>query len=831
MANILKSKKLRTAIVFFSILSVSLLAIFQFNLIPKVKAQSAIVTTSANLYSVSTPCQYKSFYANGRFWAFYVNTNAYYESTTDLADWSGATTSLRVCNTGPYFAVWFDGTYVHYILYDNYILYYRRGIPNSDGTITWSASEQTVHSGSSTDKYWYPTIAVDSNGYAWIGALYHNSTGDYPYVLKNANNDGTWSTDSGFPYQLSTISTDYYVQTIPLTAGKVYILYCPDNAAPLGKLYNGTWGSEESDLADYNFNAYGNYQFSAVSYEDDIHFVYNRETTYQLRYNNRTYGVGWGANDILVQDSMESTSAPALSVNAANDDLYCFWTKTDTDHVYYKKYNASTGTWDADPTDWIDESTDQIDSGDLLNSYYQAYGEYIGLLYVTKAVLPYNMKFAYLDSGSPTYSSISNSTDIAGAECTFNSLWDDNNELSYYIPSTNATGSWVNGTLTAFSSTPGWANFSATLPPNPDEAVGFRWYANDTCNNWNSTDIQTLTTTSMTITITYPQNTTYTSSSVPIEFTSSGGTIDKQWWNVKNASEWVYETNQTYTTPTTAEDFVDGSYQFWTYANNTGAASVVDNLNFTVDIPATPIYLTITSPTAVEYPTSSVYVELTASGGTVDTIWYNLKVSGEWIYETNQIYTAPTTLTLSNNVYALWAWANNTEGATGTKTVTFTVNEGSTTVPPQGTTTNYAVSIRVVRGTAPVPSATVILADITKTTDTQGYATFSVPAGTHNLKVIQNGATVYSNQLHIDEDGVWQVDLNQPDQLPQNITPEKQQVLPEIPSEIAQLGIVIIVAVILTAFFVTQSGKKSSPESEWRKKGKNIKRGEKWKEK
>lgn len=351
----------------------------------------SLVGTSTVVSAVSNPPQRKSFYANGRFWVFYRNgTAAVYRTSTDGINWSSET-SVRTTEQGYRIAISFDGTYVHYAITYAAVgaIYYRRGTPNSDGTITWSADEQTIQpSGYSYD---HPAICVDSGGYAWIGARrYETATAYYyPVVLKNANNDGTWSTD--FEYVLSTTSTSSWrVVPIALTNSKVYVIYA--TTSMYGKLYDSGWGSEESDCIDYTLA--GSSYFSAIANGDDVHLAYNRATTYQIRYNKRTYGTGWDATDVLVQDSMESTSAPALSIDTSTGTLYCFWLRTDTDHVYYKK--CVSGTWDTDPTDWADESTDTIQYGYLLTCFSKSYSNYIGLAYVTKSASPYNVKFAFL---------------------------------------------------------------------------------------------------------------------------------------------------------------------------------------------------------------------------------------------------------------------------------------------------------------------------------------------------------------------------------------------------------------------------------------------------
>ncbi len=101
------------------------------------------------------------------------------------------------------------------------------------------------------------------------------------------------------------------------------------------------------------------------------------------------------------------------------------------------------------------------------------------------------------DQIAPTYSNLAHSSTLAGNQTVFSSYWDDNVALSHYIFSTNNTGSWVNDTALAFHATPAWANTTNALKSTIAEVIGYRWYANDTANNWKSTNIQCLITTTI----------------------------------------------------------------------------------------------------------------------------------------------------------------------------------------------------------------------------------------------------------------------------------------------------------------------------------------------
>lgn len=99
------------------------------------------------------------------------------------------------------------------------------------------------------------------------------------------------------------------------------------------------------------------------------------------------------------------------------------------------------------------------------------------------------------DTTAPTYSSLTASSAVANSTCSFSSTWSDDLSLSGYIFSSNNTGTWANNTWTAFTSTPQTVTASKTLNSTIANVVSYKWFANDTANNWNSTTQQNLTTT------------------------------------------------------------------------------------------------------------------------------------------------------------------------------------------------------------------------------------------------------------------------------------------------------------------------------------------------
>jgi len=121
------------------------------------------------------------------------------------------------------FSIWFNGTFVSYALSSGYSyspLIYRRGLPNSDGNISWSTFyEQIVDI--SEDPIYHPFISVDSRGYPFVGYL----KGSSATLTKSSLNNGKWGTQSTFPKQLTSLSGNYTVIPIPLTSQKVEVFY------------------------------------------------------------------------------------------------------------------------------------------------------------------------------------------------------------------------------------------------------------------------------------------------------------------------------------------------------------------------------------------------------------------------------------------------------------------------------------------------------------------------------------------------------------------------------------------------------------------------------
>jgi len=113
----------------------------------------------------------------------------------------------------------------------------------------------------------------------------------------------------------------------------------------------------------------------------------------------------------------------------------------------------------------------------------------------------------------------------------------------------------------------GWSYYSGTITAVTGATTSVALY-------WGSSVVSVI--------ILFPTNTTYTST-IPVQLSASGGTIDTIWWNCKNDTTWIYGTNQTYTVPTNMTDFMNGtSYTFYGWANNTDGFIGESTVGFSV---------------------------------------------------------------------------------------------------------------------------------------------------------------------------------------------------------------------------------------------------------
>lgn len=396
--------------------TLAILAVLILPVVP-VFAESGVTIGTSNIdRNLGYDFQRKTFYANGRYWVFYTTGSGVYRTSLDGTAWSGETQWRAAIDYGYKCGFWFDGVNVSYVYSTSTVgnpMYYRRGVPEADGTITWAAAEQTVLQVAG-EYYTVPSIIVDSNGFPWIS---YSHAGNLPKIIKSSTNDGTWTTEAGFPHQLdANADSSWKSAAVPLTDGKILAIYWWGSA--IYRLRVKSWTGAAWNAEDIIAATPASSIMQAAAVGDDVHIVFQENGTFDLKHVVYNYAT----NNLGAENTVYDLAATAHIMMAKTDDnrLYLFWGDTPTvDHIQYLKYN---GTWDAAPTDWLDESGDTIAGSDFrFQSFYsESSTNEIGIAYSTKAGAPYNVKFAQLSSIIPPTVTTSAATGVQPGQYTLN---------------------------------------------------------------------------------------------------------------------------------------------------------------------------------------------------------------------------------------------------------------------------------------------------------------------------------------------------------------------------------------------------------------------------
>jgi len=299
---------------------------------------------------IRLPQQKSTFYAAGRYWAFYGDDtvgddrNIDYITSTDLVTWTSPATIATYPLSDACWDVRFDGTYVHYIRSTSLApqilegLAYRRGTPVSDGTISWSAAEQTIYAveAGASD----PSLNIDSNGYPYVGS---DNSGN-GQINKSSTNDGTWSTAGGYPLTLDATNEQPIV--LPLLNGEMYVVMTEYNADTKANGYHwdGASWNTELEITEETVGPSGSPyvpRINAVSVDGKVYMVYH-STGGELRFNIRLVVGGWGTEETFEDFYLDLASSPLLASNG--DDCYVLW-QLDESGFYYTR-RLEDGTWE-----------------------------------------------------------------------------------------------------------------------------------------------------------------------------------------------------------------------------------------------------------------------------------------------------------------------------------------------------------------------------------------------------------------------------------------------------------------------------------------------------
>ncbi len=376
----------RGRFLYFLILVIIASSVFFGSPIKSAKAAAVTVDTSTSNLATSDSFQRKTFYdsTNSKYWSFYYNGSAIaYKYSTDGVTWAGTDTIAENTND---FSVWQNGSTIYLVNYisGSYYVRVRKGAVEST-SINWD-SPVDVGAGSTTVNQ-FVNITQDSNNRIWL--IWGNRFGGdhHPMVRQSTNPSDitTWNSMT-----LISFADSRTFNILPLLNGDMYAIHDSilSSKAIYGRKYTAstsTWESVET-IATSSTTAK---LTSAVSDTlGNIHLVYKADEA--IYYKQYTSGV-WGSAVTL--DSNATNDNPTITIDTANNDLWTFWTRSNT--IYYKKGVSpyALENWDTDPTTLYSTGTNAY-----ITSGYHTNGSIGYLTWTNGTGSPYDV---YFDTNAP----------------------------------------------------------------------------------------------------------------------------------------------------------------------------------------------------------------------------------------------------------------------------------------------------------------------------------------------------------------------------------------------------------------------------------------------
>ncbi len=296
-----------------------------------------------------------------------------------------------------------------------------------------------------------------------------------------------------------------------------------------------------------------------------------------------------------------------------------------------------------------------------------------------------SLYFTYDPSGPKYYSNSTNST-YAGQPAEFRLRWTDNVGLSGYVFSFDNGSGFSNDTWTAFSpgGTADWSNVTKTVNSTVGTTIQWKVYANDTGDNWNTSETYSFVTTDGTnpvvLALNYPgDHANSSTASTWFNVTAYDETgVDSCTLYINSTGTWQANTSVRMTNNTengTQLTLAEGVY-IWNYlCNDTSGNTDWYGSNYTLTTDLTSPAVSIDSPSDASYHSSAPVIS-----GTATETWLKNCTTNHTSYgsaDTTSPFNFTNTSALSESTHHLKVTCYDWSGRSGTDTVYFTYDATS----------------------------------------------------------------------------------------------------------------------------------------------------------
>lgn len=346
--------------------------------------------------------QRKQWYCQDHFYLFYGNHTSSYIELRTSSDGLSFSTPTQIRDVNVTFATWSNGTDILIATTsDDDGLYFRWGEVDAYGNLGWKAAWQLVYSDTNV-KATRPNVLLDEEGYPWVCFQIWNYTltpsnpNDYHtgWVSKSSTQDGTWTDDSGFPYELdSALPWHAWRGTLHnLNDTGVYATWYRYQIDCRGRLWNFTTDSWES-AESYDPSGFAPNRFnSAVDSANNIHYISAPrgaagEADVWYFYRNGTTGAFGGFETVDTMANEPAYRGEQICTDGLT--VYMFW-RNSSDIIASR--NNTGGSWNS-PYEFLTTRSSNIYCG-MAGYYWFQDGKY-SLAWVTGTGGRYRLYWLY----------------------------------------------------------------------------------------------------------------------------------------------------------------------------------------------------------------------------------------------------------------------------------------------------------------------------------------------------------------------------------------------------------------------------------------------------
>ena len=253
-----------------------------------------------------------------------------------------------------------------------------------------------------------------------------------------------------------------------------------------------------------------------------------------------------------------------------------------------------------------------------------------------------SVRYFRLDTTKPSWSGNETNATLVkiNGNVTFNiTISDGGSGLSYYIFSWNGTGSWDNNSNGSVSGGSQKLIINKSTNLSQGNTIGYRWYANDSAGNWNTSLLRMFMVVNSEITFSDAVNSSpnfkrYENFTANITITDADSELNYSIFSTNNSGSWANDTTiisgTTYRANSSRNiSLAQGNYICWKYYANDSANSIQTSSEYCFTVQNTaPITPTAYYPADGKNYTNIPYINYSSTDADGDTITYDIYING-----------------------------------------------------------------------------------------------------------------------------------------------------------------------------------------------------------